>query len=383
MSHQDVSFKKLPVRQVSRLETSESESGGTSRSRSSQGRQRSQSPLPRRSRQLVNSGESFKLALSDAVARFTWKERPEKVAILADLGRRNDPIFQHAFLCVSDWKSQIRMRYYASCRPEVSSMRQVVHIAVVHRLEFAIAIRVSDASLFVPGEITGLDRIGVKALYQPGFLEPPFSYTKGTPAVFANAYIAKVNDILRRPHARAFVGMGGPYSWIAERFGGPSIVEAFLSGPSIQVTRHLLGRSDSHEENPIGLQWGQVSAQEGSFLFGFVPSQDSTSPERYLFPPPHYLRELCDHWTGDWNEVMDNIFAHIVDNIEQGKAKPHERSWWSSYLRNYNRLPKPINPKLTDADVEDARRIIWRAGLPRTWDRMLLRSIVIPEHRIL
>ena len=268
MSHQDVFFKKLPVRQVSHLETSESESGGTSRSRSSQGHQRSQSPLPCHSCQLVNSGESFKLALSDAVARFTWKEQPEKVAMLVDLGHHNNPIFQHAFLCMSDWKSQIRTCDYASCCLEVSSMCQVIPIAVVHRLEFAIAIHVSDVSLFVPGEIMGLDRIGVKALYQPGFLEPPFSYTKGTPAIFANTYIAKVNNILRHPHACAFIGMGGPYSWIAERFGGPSIVEAFLSGPSIQVTRHLLGRSDSHEENPIDLQWDQVSAQEGSFLFG-------------------------------------------------------------------------------------------------------------------
>ena len=382
MSHGDASFRKIPVRQVSRLEGSESDSQGTSRSRSSQGRQRSQSPQPQRTHR-IDPAESFKLSLSDAVARFTWKERPEKVALLADAGRRNDPVFHHAFLCIPDWKSQVRMRYYASCRPEVSSIRQVVEIALVHRLEFVIAIRVTDVSLFVPGVVTGLDRIRIKALYQPGFMEPPLSYTKGTPAIFANAYIAKINDILRRPHARAFIGMGGPYSWIAERFGGPSIVSAFMSGPSIQVTRHLLGKSDSHEENPVGLQWDQVSAQEGSFLFGFVPSPDSTTPERYLFPPPHYLRELCDHWDGDWNEVMDKIFTRIADDIERGKAEPRERSWWSSHLRNYNRRPKPINPPFTDADVEDARRIIWRANLPRTWDRMLLKSIVVPEHRIL
>ena len=383
MSHQSPSFKKLPVRQVSRMESSESDSRGTSRSRSSQSRQRSRSPKPLHERHMVKPSESFKLALSDAVARFTWKERPEKLALLASSSRRDDLVYQHAFLCIPDWKSQARMRYYASCHPEVSNIRQVIELAVVHRLEFALAIRVSDLNLFVPPVVSGLDRMGIKALYQPGFTEPSFSYTKGTPAVFANAYLAKINDILRRPHARAFVGMGGPYSWIAERFGGPSIVQAFLSGPSIQVTRHLLGKSDSHEENPIGLQWDQVSAQEGSFLFGFVPSLDSSSPERYLFPPPHYLRELCDHWNGDWNEVMDKIFTRIADDVERGKAEPHERSWWSSHLRNYNRLPKPISPKFTDSDVDDARRVIWRANLPRTWDRMLLKSIRVPEHRIL
>ena len=383
MSHQGASFKKLPVRQVSRLDSSESNSSGTSRSRSSQSRQRSQSPQPRRDRHPTSPAESFKSALSEAVARFTWKEKPERLALLADSDRQRAFVFQRAFLCIPDWKSQVRMRYYASCRPEVSSIQQVVDIAVVHRLEFALAVRVSDVNLFVPEVVSGLDRMGIKALYQPGFTEPSFSYTKGTPAIFANTYLAKINDILRRPHARAFVGMGGPYSWIAERFGGPAIVKAFLSGPSIQVTRHLLGRSDSHEENPIGLQWDQVSAQEGSFLFGFVPSQDSSTPERYLFPPPHYLRELCDHWTGDWNEVMDKIFTRIADDIERGKAEPHERSWWSSHLRNYNRLPKPVNPKFNDADVEEARRILWRGGLPRTWDRMLIKSITVPEHRLL
>ena len=382
MSHQDPSFRKIPVRQVSRLDSS-SDSRNTSRSHSSQSRQRSRSPRPSSSRRLVDPAESFRLALSDAIARFTWKEKPEKIALLTDPDRRKDLVFQHAFLCIPNWKSQIRMRYYASCRPGISNIRQVTDIAIVHRLEFALAIRVSDMNLFAPDEISGLDRIGIKALYQPGFTEPSFSYTKGTPAVFANTYLAKINDILRRPHARAFIGMGGAYSWIAERFGGPSIVRAFLLGPSIQVTRHLLGRSDSHEERPIGLQWDQASAQEASFLFGFVPSQDSTSPERYLFPPPHYLRELCDHWTGDWNEVMDKIFSRIADDIERGKAEPRERSWWSSHLRNYNRLPKPINPKFTDTDVENARRIIWRTSFPRTWDRMLLKSIVIPEHRVL
>ena len=44
-------------------------------------------------------------------------------------------------------------------------------------------------SLFTPDEILGLDRIGIKALYQPGFTEPSFSYTKGMLAVFANIYV--------------------------------------------------------------------------------------------------------------------------------------------------------------------------------------------------
>lgn len=256
------------------------------------------------------------MALSEAVAQFTWKEKLEKLALLADSDRQRAFVFQHAFLCIPDWKSQVRMRYYASCRPEVTNIHQVINIAVVYRLEFVLAIRVSDVNIFVPEVVSSLDRMGIKALYQPGFTELSLSYTKGTPAVFANTYLAKINNILRHPHARAFVGMGGPYSWIAEHFGGPMIVKAFLSGPSIQVTRHLLGKSDSHEEHPIGLQWDQVSAQEGSFLFGFVPSHDSSTPERYLFPPPHYLRELCDHWTGDWNEVMDKIFTCIADDVE-------------------------------------------------------------------
>ena len=332
MSRQGPHFKKLYVRQVSHVESSGSDSRDTSKSRSSQGCQRSQSPQPRQSRYAAKPAESFKLALSDAVARFTWKERPEKLALLANADRRSDLVYQHAFLCIPDWKSQTCMRYYANCRPEVSSIHQVINIAIIHQLEFTLAICVADVNLFAPVVVSGLDRIGIKSLYQPGFTEPSFSYTRGTPAVFANAYLAKVNDILRQPHTRAFIGMGGPYSWIAERFGGPSIVTAFLSGPSIQVTRHLLGNSDSHEEHPIGLQWDQVSAQEGSFLFGFVPSQDSSSPERYIFPPPHYLRELCDHWTGDWNEIMDKIFTRIADDIERGKAEPRERSWWSSHL---------------------------------------------------
>jgi hypothetical protein len=93
------------------------------------------------------------------------------------------------------------MRYYASCRPEVSNICQVIDIVVIHWLEFSLAIRVSEVNLFVPAEVSGLDRMGIKSLYQPGFTEPSFSYMKGTPAIFASAYLAKINDILHCPHA--------------------------------------------------------------------------------------------------------------------------------------------------------------------------------------
>ena len=81
-------------------------------------------------------------------------------------------------------------------------------LAVIHQLEFALAICVTNMNLFAPVVVSGLDRIGIKSLYQPGFTEPSFSYTRGMPAVFTNTYLAKINDILHQPHVWAFIGMG-------------------------------------------------------------------------------------------------------------------------------------------------------------------------------
>ncbi|EDQ98881.1 uncharacterized protein LACBIDRAFT_335574 [Laccaria bicolor S238N-H82] len=215
-------------------------------------------------------------------------------------------------------------------------------IAVIHRLEFALAIRVSNINIFIPDVVSGLDQMGIKALYQPGFTEPSFSYTKGTPAIFANAYLAKINDIL--------------------------------------FTRHLLGKSDSHEENPIGLQWDQVSAQEGSFLFGFVPSQDSLTPERYLFPPPHYLWELCDHWTGDWNEVMTRFSRVLRTTLNKAKPSLTNGAGGAVIYGITIDCPNPstqssMTPKWKTRDGSYGAQ-----ASPRTWDRMLIKSITVPEH---
>ena len=314
ISHQGFPMKKIPVWQVACIESSESNSQGTFRSRS-QSQQHSKSPKPHHDCHFIKPSESFKLALLDAIARFTWKEGPEKLALLTKSDWSSNLVYQHTFLCIPDWKSQVQMYYYASCCPGVSNIHQVIDIAVVHQLEFALAICVSEVNLFMPVMVSGLDRMGIMALYQPGFTKPSFSYTKGTPAMFANTYLVKTNDILCCPRAQAFIGMGRPYSWIAERFGGPSIVQAFLSGPSIQVTRHLLRKSDSHEEKPTELQWDQVSAQEGSFLFGFVPSHDSTSPEHYCNRCSVRWRNCVgfspnDRWAG---ELVDTDITLVCD----------------------------------------------------------------------
>jgi hypothetical protein len=346
--------------------------------------QRSRSPARRYP--LVNTlpprerpARMFRDAFREIAGKLTYTET---LFTQVDVSAWNGQYLVSGYLHVPDWRAQIRMRFFANCLDSVNHIYSILSIAIEHKLSFQIGIRVEDFRFFHTDTISVVDQRLLKTMYKPGFIETPFSYT--SPSAFLNAYMGKMADILRRPHARAFIGLGGPFSWLAQRWGGEELVARFMEGPSIQVTRHFSGQTDSGEDQCLGIHWDRVSDQEVEFLFGYIPA-DKWNPERWLYPPVSILEESCDHWSGEWNIGMEEIFRHVTSQVTRNPptAAPKSRRGWMDFLRSYNRGRKAPAFVATERHFLDAKRGIQVAGLPANWNRQKISSLVIPEYSIL
>lgn len=321
----------------------------------------------------------FRNAYRELAGKLTYTDR---LFTPVDTSAWNAQFLSLGYLHVPDWRVQVRLRFFANCVPSIRHVRAILTIALEHRLSFQVGIKFTDFHFFEATSLSQIDQRLVKAMYKPGFSEPALSYA--LPSAFVNAYIGKMADILRRPHARAFIGLGGPFSWLAQRWGGDELVKRFMEGPSIQVTRHFSGQSDSTEDQSLGIHWDRVSDQEIEFLFGYVPA-DKWNPERWLYPPTSILEDECHHWSGEWNVGMEEIFRHITSQVSRNPptATPKTCRGWIEFLRSYNRGRKAPKFIPTERHFLDAKGGIQAAGLPANWNRQRINSILIPEHAIL
>ena len=103
-------------------------------------------------------------------------------------------------------------------------------------MKFNMVTKLSDLTAFRPKAMPELSEL-TKCTYEAGFLEEHLKDVNGG-AAFQDQYMGKLADILRRPHVQALISMGGPTAWIVKRYGGSSLVQRFLDGPSAQVTVH-------------------------------------------------------------------------------------------------------------------------------------------------
>jgi hypothetical protein len=323
--------------------------------------------------------EVFRIAYGELAGKLTYTDL---LFASIDTSMWNAQFLSVGYLHVPDWRVQVRLRFFANCVPTVRHINSILSIAIEHRLSFQIAIRVEDFHFFEAETISYIDQRLLKTMYKTGFTEPHFSYTSAS--AFINAYIGKVADVLRRPHARAFIGLGGPFSWLAQRWGGDELITRFMSGPSIQVTRHFSGQSDSSEDRSLGIHWDGVSDQEIEFLLGYIPA-DKWNPERWLYPPISILEDECHHWSGEWNVGMEEIFRHVTSQITRNPptATPKTRRGWIEFLRSYNRGRKAPKFIPTERHFLDAKGGLQAAGLPANWNRQRINSITVPEHSIL
>jgi len=285
-----------------------------------------------------------------------------------DLSFLND-----SFLLFPDSRTLTRLRYWAVCNPSITDARSLLELAISRNMKFVMATKLSDLKNFKPTATPELSEL-TKRTYEAGFQEEHLKDINGG-AAFRDQYMGKLADILRRPHARALISMGGATAWIAKRYGGSSLVQRFLEGPSAQVTIHHRGAVVSSLFCDETLFHDQVSAQEENLVHGFV-SAENPDHHRWLFPTTEILDDYCHHWRGEWTTGCDLIFHNIAKALEQGTAKPMTRKNWKSYLHSPNHGDRRPEVVLTPAHFAKADELL--REFPDIWHGKRVADITIP-----
>ena len=220
----------------------------------------------------------FRHLLKDKSAKITYTES----TWCAPHYTWNTDFLEAAFIFIPGIESEARMRYWANCWDTIRTAKTLLTTAIEHGLRFYLALPPDRIRQFWPLTVDSLDRSSASFLYGVGFQEQVLSPTDNA-TTFCTSYLAKINDLLRHPHAPAFIAEGGQISWIARRWTGTRLVEEFVSGPSIQVTIHNRGFYDSASEDASYMVHDIVSEQEKDLLLSYCPGSNGCMG-RWLFP---------------------------------------------------------------------------------------------------
>ena len=354
-------------------------SAGTRQSHERQGRglltrRRSASPISSSSRSTVS--------LPPQRARFVEELRGlgQRFDIIAPPWTSKKPLFWNpdflevGYLLIGNEGAQARLRYWAACSPDCSTLSALLYKAIRWGLPFKIGVKVEDFSRFKPEEVSDTDRLVGKP---SSALEPPFAYT--AQGALKAYYMSRINDIIRRPHARVLIGMGGPEAWLGRKWGGSELVAQFMDGPSPDVYLHRRGNIDSDDEHPMFLYTDEMTPQEVDVLFGCIRSDGDK--DKSLYPSKDVLDEGCYFWTGEWDSRMDDMFADLTKEILQGTAKFKTPGMWNEYFRRRNRSFRGSKEKLNQVVPESLRRLHARLvdGFPIDWHKRRIVDIDLPE----
>ena len=169
--------------------------------------------------------------------------------------------------------------------------------------------------------------------------------------------------------------MGGPTAWIAKRYGGPSIVQCFMDGPSAQVTVHHRGAITSSPFYNDPMFYDQISAQEENLVHGFVPAEN---PEHHhwQFPTTEIMEDYCNHWCREWTQGCNLIFQNIAKGLEQGTAKPMMQKGWKAYLHSPSHGTQQPAVVLTSTHFVHADEPL--QGFPEAWHGKNIAAISVP-----
>ncbi|KAJ7822558.1 hypothetical protein B0H14DRAFT_3470690 [Mycena olivaceomarginata] len=95
---------------------------------------------------------------------------------------------------------------------------------------------------------------------------------------------AKGPVLLFAPIKELYREYRGAASWIMRAFLGLFLVQRLMNGPSVQLSIHQAGSTDSGDPIPIGVIWDDVSDSMAEAVFGFVAG---ATPDQDRYPLPH------------------------------------------------------------------------------------------------
>ncbi|KAJ6463804.1 hypothetical protein C8R47DRAFT_992408 [Mycena vitilis] len=284
-----------------------------------------------------------------------------------------------AMLVCEDARSMWRLKTYAAVRRDITRMEDLLEIAIRFGIPFSLYIKRRDVRCFRDSTVSPLSLNTLAALYQPGYEDLTLVWGKGGAAGAYVQYEANLNNLLGRPQAVAFIGLGGVLRYVAELYE-ENLVFRFAQGPSLQVTQFDKGEAylytrDGEEDF---YTTDGVSHSEIGILLGTLPGAHP-GQERTLWPTPEVFENESPHMRGYLSEGAYAILENIRKEIFVRKAyRWRTRSQWKEYFRvGCKRVHEPdIIP--SDNDFERGEDIFKRS-FPINWLNMEISDIKLPE----
>ncbi|KAJ7637948.1 hypothetical protein DFH06DRAFT_955726, partial [Mycena polygramma] len=215
--------------------------------------------------------------------------------------------------------------------------------------------------------------------YAPGYIDAPMTWGTGGPEAQYTAYRGNICHVLQRPHAVAFVGLGGVLRFVAEAYDS-EIVQRFVQGPSVQVSQYNRGHSVllPKNEEEVMFTTDQVSESEISALLGRIPGSHPAL-DTTLWPPPSILEAESLHMRGYLSAGAYDLLENIRHGLmEEGKYVWRTPAQWKVYLQKGSKgrfTPSSIPQK---EDFMKGLKLLERS-FPVDWANTEVAELIIPE----
>ncbi|KAJ7444693.1 hypothetical protein FB451DRAFT_1056160 [Mycena latifolia] len=279
-----------------------------------------------------------------------------------------------------DSRSLVRMKTWAICDEESTDFIEVLNRAIRSGVSFELYIRIEDVNRMGPtAPITALQRHTLASLYAPGHREPALAYESGGESLY-NRYLSRLDTLLPRPHAVAFIAAGGVVSFVAQLYS-EKLGERFREGPSAQLTALQSGKKLFLGEGQTGAWYttDQVSEDEVQMLLGHIATGNPAT-EMWLWPPPALLEAHSVHVQGGaWSPGFYSFLTNLEkSNIRKKVYKFRTAKEWIKFIENGNKGAFAPSFVPSEEDFDEGWGLI-RHSFPLDWSMMPIKDIKLPE----
>lgn len=179
---------------------------------------------------------------------------------------------------------------------------------------------------------------------------------------FFQQWAATVTDIMRHPHARAYLFEGGLLWRLALEFGPEDLIKKALSGPSEAVTSFGIGLWDTAAQ--------MVCDICPLYKLDVVLGRINGKSDVWWLPKPDIWETNHPAWTGIWNDEQEKTFQSLLHNMRNGVHKPHNLGTWAHDLAHL--------PCSNSEDIWEGAERAWKiVNIERkeTWDNLSVEDL--------
>ncbi|KAL1659261.1 hypothetical protein GGF50DRAFT_120064 [Schizophyllum commune] len=163
----------------------------------------------------------------------------------------------------------------------------------------------------------------------------------------ARDYLNGLKMLAAKPHAGAFIFLGGAANFVVRRLMWDDLVDRIGQGPCEETTRMQKGRR-AYPGGGMTLYYDYADEPERDFILGrtYCPARgDHNASTRSYFPPHNVWFSEDRDWYGEWTEFDEEKCLSIVVAIKNGTAQPKTDGEWIRYFK-HDRIRVMQNKKL-------------------------------------